>query len=60
MLITSGDPASKAKLISLGGGRSAFVNCKPAKVYCSTCKNSHHFLSLCSEESASKFVPAGI
>lgn len=60
MLITSGNPASKAKPVSCGGGRGAFVNCKPAKVYCSTWKNSQQFLSLGSKESASEFIPAGI
>lgn len=36
--LTGGDVARKAKLISLRGERGAFVNCKPAKVYCSRCE----------------------
>ena len=60
MFIASGDPASNTEPVSLGGGRGAFVICKPTNVYCSTCKNSHQFLSLGCKESASEFVPTGI
>lgn len=58
--VIGSDLASKAKPISLGGGRAAFLNCKPDKVYWSRCENSHQFLRLSWKEAASESVSAGI
>lgn len=61
--VTGSDLASeagKAKPISLGRGRGAFVNCKPDKVYRSGCENSHQCLRLGWRESCSESMSAGI
>lgn len=58
--VIGSDLASKAKPISLGGGRGAFVNSKPDKAYWSRCENSHQFLRLGWKEAASESVSARI
>lgn len=58
--VIGSDLASKAKPISLGGRRGAFVSCKPDKVYWFRRENSHQFLRLSWNEFASEPVSAGI